>query len=71
MGINYAADCASKFAIRGLTQTAGTLSWAITRTLPLITIVALELGQYGITVNACAPGLIRTQMSRAHSSYAL
>lgn len=33
--------CASKFAIRGLTQSA-----------------ALEFGQYGITVNAYAPGTV-------------
>ncbi|KAE9403226.1 short chain oxidoreductase [Gymnopus androsaceus JB14] len=39
-GSHYSA---SKFAIRGLTQSA-----------------ALELGQYGITVNAYAPGAIRT-----------
>jgi len=42
---NLGAYCASKFAVRGLTQTA-----------------ALELGQYGITVNAYAPGLIKTQL---------
>ncbi|KAG2067711.1 NAD(P)-binding protein [Suillus decipiens] len=42
-----AAYCASKFAVRGLTQTA-----------------ALELGKYNITVNAYAPGVIQTQMSR-------
>ncbi|KAF9074583.1 hypothetical protein BDP27DRAFT_1415996 [Rhodocollybia butyracea] len=39
------AYTASKFAIRGLTQTA-----------------AMEFGQYGITVNAYAPGLIETPM---------
>ncbi|KAE9397625.1 NAD(P)-binding protein [Gymnopus androsaceus JB14] len=39
---------ASKFGIRGLTQSA-----------------ALELGKYGITVNAYAPGTIRTPMSEA------
>ncbi|KAJ7220725.1 hypothetical protein GGX14DRAFT_675821, partial [Mycena pura] len=39
------AYCASKFAIRGLTQAA-----------------AQELGKYGITVNAYAPGGINTSM---------
>ncbi|EIW82760.1 acetoin reductase family protein [Coniophora puteana RWD-64-598 SS2] len=39
------AYCASKFAVRGLTQVA-----------------ASELGPHGITVNACAPGLIQTPM---------
>ncbi|KAG1745711.1 hypothetical protein EDB19DRAFT_1632097 [Suillus lakei] len=41
------AYTASKFAVRGLTQTA-----------------ALELGQYGITVNSYAPGAIQTPMSK-------
>ncbi|KIK80065.1 hypothetical protein PAXRUDRAFT_250617 [Paxillus rubicundulus Ve08.2h10] len=40
------AYSASKFAVRGLTQTA-----------------ALELGRYGITVNAYAPGAIQTPMT--------
>ncbi|KAF8547027.1 short chain oxidoreductase [Imleria badia] len=40
--------CASKFAVRGLTQTA-----------------ALELGQYNITVNSYAPGLIETPILNA------
>ncbi|KAF8258247.1 acetoin reductase family protein [Lactarius quietus] len=39
------AYCASKFAVRGLTQAA-----------------AQEFGQYGITVNAYAPGVIDTSM---------
>ncbi|KIJ58227.1 hypothetical protein HYDPIDRAFT_34377 [Hydnomerulius pinastri MD-312] len=39
------AYCASKFAVRGLTQCA-----------------AIELGRYGITVNAYAPGPIDTDM---------
>ncbi|KIK58983.1 hypothetical protein GYMLUDRAFT_262294 [Collybiopsis luxurians FD-317 M1] len=42
---NAAPYVASKFGIRGLTQTA-----------------ALELGKYGITVNAYAPGPIETPM---------
>ncbi|TBU48941.1 NAD(P)-binding protein [Dichomitus squalens] len=40
-----AAYCASKFAVRGLTQCA-----------------ALEYGEYGITVNAYAPGGIQTPL---------
>ncbi|KAF8839044.1 NAD(P)-binding protein [Paxillus ammoniavirescens] len=40
------AYCASKFAVKGLTQAA-----------------ALELGHYGITVNAYAPGVIVTPMT--------
>ncbi|KAE9401212.1 NAD(P)-binding protein [Gymnopus androsaceus JB14] len=43
----HSAYSASKFAVRGLTQSA-----------------ALELGEHGITVNAYAPGFIRTAMSR-------
>ncbi|KAI0049328.1 acetoin reductase family protein [Auriscalpium vulgare] len=42
------AYSASKFAVRGLTQSA-----------------ALELGQYGITVNAYAPGATETRMINA------
>jgi meso-butanediol dehydrogenase/(S,S)-butanediol dehydrogenase/diacetyl reductase len=38
--------CTSKWAVRGLTQTA-----------------ALELGEYGITVNAYCPGSVKTDMS--------
>lgn len=38
--------CTSKWAVRGLTQSA-----------------ALELGQYGITVNAYCPGSVQTGMS--------
>ncbi|KAG1874902.1 hypothetical protein F4604DRAFT_1903789 [Suillus subluteus] len=46
---------ASKFAIRGLTQAA-----AFDKDL----LTAIELGQYGITVNAYAPGAIQTPMSK-------
>ncbi|KIK95792.1 hypothetical protein PAXRUDRAFT_355869 [Paxillus rubicundulus Ve08.2h10] len=42
------AYCASKFAVRGLTQSA-----------------ALELGRYGITVNAYAPGHIQSPMGKS------
>ncbi|KAG2136959.1 uncharacterized protein EDB93DRAFT_1168041, partial [Suillus bovinus] len=48
MGFPYQSSyTASKFAIRGLTQSA-----------------AIELGQYGITVNAYAPGAIETPMNK-------
>ncbi|EXJ90147.1 hypothetical protein A1O3_03216 [Capronia epimyces CBS 606.96] len=40
------AYCSSKWAVRGLTQSA-----------------ALELGEYGITVNAYCPGSVKTGMS--------
>jgi acetoin reductase-like protein len=42
---SLSAYCASKFAVRGLTQSA-----------------AIELGRNGITVNAYAPGIIKTPM---------
>jgi meso-butanediol dehydrogenase/(S,S)-butanediol dehydrogenase/diacetyl reductase len=44
------AYCTSKWAVRGLTQTA-----------------ALELGQYGITVNAYCPGSVKTDMSLVYA----
>ncbi|KAH7326803.1 hypothetical protein B0J17DRAFT_696832 [Rhizoctonia solani] len=47
----HATYCASKFAVRAITQTA-----------------ALEWGQYNITVNAYAPGVIETQMSEGTDS---
>jgi NAD(P)-dependent dehydrogenase (short-subunit alcohol dehydrogenase family) len=44
--MNAAHYSASKFAVRGLTQSA-----------------ALELGKYNITVNAYAPGIIKTELT--------
>lgn len=44
------AYCSSKWAVRGLTQTA-----------------ALELGQYGITVNSYCPGSVKTDMSKVYA----
>jgi len=56
------AYCASKFAIRGLTQSAGKdLSCCSVLEFPLIK-SALELGRYHITVNSYAPGVIDTPM---------
>jgi NAD(P)-dependent dehydrogenase (short-subunit alcohol dehydrogenase family) len=36
---------------------------AVAQIPTLIIIIALELGEHGITVNGCAPGLINTQLS--------
>ncbi|KAG2138200.1 acetoin reductase family protein, partial [Suillus cothurnatus] len=47
-GKKGSAYCASKFAVRGLTQSA-----------------AIELGRNGITVNAYAPGIIKTPMGKS------
>ncbi|KAJ3976777.1 hypothetical protein EV361DRAFT_882140 [Lentinula raphanica] len=47
-GFETSAYCASKFAVRGLTQSA-----------------ALELGKYGITVNAYAPGFTKTSLNES------
>jgi len=57
------AYAASKFAVRGLTQAAGTTSAASRPLLLTIdNVIAVELGRYGITVNAYAPGPIVTDM---------
>jgi len=54
LGTTY---CATKFAIRSLTQTSGKYySIHSDRTISVDSFVALELGKYGITVNAYAPG---------------
>ncbi|EJF56345.1 acetoin reductase family protein [Dichomitus squalens] len=48
----HSAYCATKFAVRGLTQAA-----------------ALDYGQYGITVNAYAPGTIDTPLLQEIDDY--
>jgi NAD(P)-dependent dehydrogenase (short-subunit alcohol dehydrogenase family) len=56
---------ASKFAVRGLTQTAGkghVLSSYSERRILIKS--ALELGRYNITVNSYAPGLIKTPLRK-------
>jgi NAD(P)-dependent dehydrogenase (short-subunit alcohol dehydrogenase family) len=64
----FCIDCASKFAVRGLTQTAGQWSLRVFLGCQIEVILALELGEHGITVNAYAPGLIKTQLSKCCSS---
>ena len=62
------AYSASKFAVRGLTQSAGNdsssihvgIAWLIL----LFKNLAAELGRFGITVNAYAPGAIMTPMRK-------
>jgi NAD(P)-dependent dehydrogenase (short-subunit alcohol dehydrogenase family) len=60
--------CASKFAVRGLTQVAGTLFTEIhaLQYSPAdgVLFIARELGKYGITVNAYAPGGVKTAMGQ-------
>lgn len=59
---------ASKFAVRGLTQSAGNDSFGIhvgiTWLILLLENLAAELGRFGITVNAYAPGAIMTPMRK-------
>lgn len=61
---NASAYCASKFAVRGLTQSAGErlLNVSVIGIIlnVFIYLLALELGKHGITVNAYAPGPIDT-----------
>lgn len=54
---------ASKCAVKGFTQSAGKGHFALPLTAILIEL-ALELGQYGITVNSYAPGIIQTPLSK-------
>jgi NAD(P)-dependent dehydrogenase (short-subunit alcohol dehydrogenase family) len=61
----YAGYCASKFAVRGLTQSAGALRVVRRRYKWINQHTASELGKMGITVNAYAPGMINTPMSEA------
>ncbi|KAF8591348.1 NAD-binding protein [Ramaria rubella] len=49
---NWSSYSASKFAVRGLTQSA-----------------AAELGKYGITVNAYAPGIVDTPLCQSFCIY--
>jgi NAD(P)-dependent dehydrogenase (short-subunit alcohol dehydrogenase family) len=60
--------CASKWAVRGLTQTAGE-DHVVLLSNGLLIRAALELGRYGITVNSYAPGLIQTPLSECWTRY--
>ena len=53
--------CASKWAVRGLTQTAGK-DHVVPLSNGFLIEAALELGRHDITVNAYAPGTIQTQL---------
>jgi NAD(P)-dependent dehydrogenase (short-subunit alcohol dehydrogenase family) len=55
----FGAYSASKFAVRGLTQSAGACFDVPFTTSKLKTLTAKELGLHGITVNAYCPGLSR------------
>jgi NAD(P)-dependent dehydrogenase (short-subunit alcohol dehydrogenase family) len=60
-----AAYCASKFAVRGLTQTAGENHiLSSCSSVRFLIKPALELGRYNITVNSYAPGVIETPLSK-------
>jgi NAD(P)-dependent dehydrogenase (short-subunit alcohol dehydrogenase family) len=63
-GSPFSAYTASKFAIRGLTQTAGELKPYGRGIMWLKHIPAQEWGKHGIRVNAYAPGAIRTEMCK-------
>lgn len=58
--------CATKFAVRGLTQTAGkNLFFSSFSMISILTFFqAIELKEYGITANAYAPGFIPTKLSK-------
>ncbi|THH14740.1 hypothetical protein EW146_g5625 [Bondarzewia mesenterica] len=60
------AYVSSKFAVRGLTEVAGETDDCPSRELEqkshIVIYQALELGKYGITVNAYAPGFTNSQM---------
>ena len=60
---NLAAYSATKFAVRGLTQTVGEQREKTLATIQSpITCAALELAPHKITVNAYAPGFIITDL---------
>jgi NAD(P)-dependent dehydrogenase (short-subunit alcohol dehydrogenase family) len=63
---NDAHYCAAKFAIRGLTQSVGTSLLSPGSENLRTSSAALEVGRHGITVNAYAPGLTMTPLSRDH-----
>jgi NAD(P)-dependent dehydrogenase (short-subunit alcohol dehydrogenase family) len=56
--INASVYCRTKFAIRGITRAAGMSVFSEAPLCSLIPLEAKEFGQYGITVNAYAPGAI-------------
>ena len=54
--------CASKFAVRGLTQSAGMCALCSKSGSGELINLAVELREHGITVNAYCPGLVPTPL---------